>query len=215
MINVIIVDDHELIRMSFRMNFSVYPDIKVTGEAGTGAELFALLGTTPCDLVLLDIGLPDMSGVEIARCLRRDYPAVKILAISAENTHDTIQALLEAGIEGFISKQSGKVEEIIRAMRSVMDGDEYYGSDITTMIYKIVVSKKHAAAALPEFTAREKEIIELCRDGLIAKEIAQRLDISVNTVRNHKNNIFHKLGLFNTMEMVQYALKNGIIRIEN
>ena len=213
MIKVIIVDDHDLIRMALRMSFSGYPDVSVSGEAGSGAELFALLGATPCDLVLLDIGLPDMSGIEIARILRRDYPAVKILAVSAENTSDTIQALLDTGIEGFISKQSGGVDEIIRAIRSIMDGEVYYGSDITTMMYKIFVSKKHTpAAVLPEFTTREKAIIELCRDGFIAKEIAQQLDISIHTVRNHKTNIFQKLGLNNSMEMVRYALKHKIIR---
>ena len=212
--NVIIVDDHALFRMTLRMSFSGYPDICVSGEAGTGEELFALLGAaTPCDLVLLDIVLTGMGGVEIARRLRRDYPAIKILAISAENTSDTIQTLLETGIDGFISKQSGAVDEIVRAIRSITGGDEYYGSDIATIMYKIYVSKKHApATTLPEFTAREKEIIELCRDGLIAKEIANRLNISVNTVRNHKTNIFHKLGLDSTMEMVQYALKHKIIR---
>jgi len=213
MTKVIIVDDHDLFRMVLRMSFSDYPDVDVSGEAGSGAELFALLGATPCDLVLLDVGLPDMSGVEIAGRLHRDYPAIKILVISAENTNDTIQALLETGIEGFISKQSGVVDEIIRAIRAIMAGDEYYGSDVATMMYKIFVSKKHnPAIVLPEFTTREIEIIELCRDGLITKEIAQRLGISIYTVRNHKTNIFQKLGLNNSMEMVRYALKHKIIR---
>ena len=212
MINLIIVDDHRLFRITLRMAFSDCTDICVSGEADTGKALFALLGTAPCDLVLLDIGLPDMNGVEITRRLRRDYPAVKILAISAENTGDMVQALLDAGIEGFISKQAGDVDEIIRAIRSIIDGNEYYGNDITTIIYQIYVSKKNSTEVTPEFTAREKEIIELCREGFIAKEIADRLHISVNTVHNHKNNIFRKLGISNTMEMVQYALKHKIIR---
>jgi len=215
MIKLIIVDDHRLTRITLRMAFADSPDICVSGEADSGAALFALLDTTPCDLVLLDIILPDMNGVEIARRLRRDYPAVKILAISAENTGDTVRALLDVGIEGFISKQAGDVDEIVLAIHAIMDGDEYYGKDISKIIYQIYVSKKNTTEVIPEFTAREKEIIDLCREGLIAKEIAIRLNISVNTVHNHKNNIFQKLGINNTMEMVQYALKKRIIRIES
>ena len=212
LLKVIIVDDHKLFRTTFRESLSNYPDICVSGEAESGEVFFSLLTTTPCDLVLLDIGMPGMDGFEIARRLRLDYPAVKILAISAENTNETVRRLFETGIEGFISKQEGDVDEIVRAMRSIVDGYEYYGKDISTIIYQIYVSKKNTVETLPEFTAREKEIIELCRTGLIAKEIADRLNISVNTVHNHKNNIFHKFGINNMMEMVQYALKNNIIR---
>jgi len=166
-------------------------------------------------LVLLDVNLPDIWGVDVARRLRSDYPAVKILAVSAENTTETIHAMLEAGIDGFISKQRSDADELAQAIRTVMSGVEYFGRDISAIIFDVYVAKKKTSVVTGEFTNREREIILLCRDGLICKEIADRLGIAVNTVNNHKKNIFSKLGINNTMEMVQYALKHGIIRIEN
>ncbi|MDR1950727.1 MAG: response regulator transcription factor [Bacteroidales bacterium] len=213
---VIVVDDHTLFRMGLKAIFHAeHPDIRVVGEAEDGKQLFALLPSTPADIVLLDINLPGMNGVEIARRLRSEYPDMKILAISAENTAETVQAMLEAGIDGFISKQKSNADELGMAIRTVMSGLEFFGRDISSIIFDVYVSKKKTTAVTKEFTEREREIILLCRDGLLCKEIADRLDISINTVNTHKKRIFAKLGINNTIEMVQYALKTGIIRIEN
>jgi len=213
MVKTIIVDDHKLFRMTLNMALTSCPDITVVGEAGSGAALFRLLETASADMVLLDVVLPDMSGIEIARRLRCDYPALKILAISAEKTGETVRPLLDAGIDGFISKEAGEVDEIVRAMRLITDGEEYFGKDISTIIYEIYVSKKHTADITPKLTDRELEIILLCRDGLQSKEIADRLGITTFTVNTHKNNIFKKLGINTTVEMIQYALKHKIIHL--
>jgi len=213
MVKIIIVDDHALFRLGLKASLADNQhDIMVVGEAESGEALFDLLTTTTADLVLLDILLPGMSGIETARRLRSECPEIKILAISSENTAEVVEALLKTGIEGFISKRSGQVDEIAKAIHTVMTGTEYYGKDIAAIIYQVYVSKKNSAEVTPEFTKREKEIIELCRDGLMAKEIADQMGISVNTVHIHKNNIFHKLGINNTVELVQYALKYKIIR---
>jgi len=216
MIQIIIVDDHRLFRMGVKSLFERHhPDICVAGEAECGEELFAVLSATPAELVLLDVNLPDMSGASIAGRLRREYPALKILAVSGENTSETIRAMLEAGIDGFISKQKGGVDELAAAIRTIMDGLEYYGRDISSIIFGVYVSKKKTTDVSAEFTEREREVILACRDGLLCKEIADRLGISTHTVNGYKKNIFAKLGINNTMEMVQYALRKGIIRVEN
>jgi len=216
MIRVIIVDDHQLFRVGLKMILqSAHSDIVVSGEAGSCEALFALLPSTPADVVLLDINLPDISGIEISRRLRIKYPQLKILAISCENSMEIIAAMLGTGIDGFISKQKSDADEFASAIRTVAGGLEYFGRDISTIILGIYVAKKKTTAVTSEFTDREREIITLCRDGLIGKEIAERLDISINTVNTHKKHIFQKLGINNTVEMVQYAMKNGIIRIEN
>lgn len=212
MTNIILVDDHSLFRLGIKSALdSKSPDICIVGEAPDGKTLFDLLQTTTADIVLLDIFLPDMNGVEITRRLRQEYPQIKILIISVENTADIMQVLLEIGIDGFISKQQGTGEELAEAIRTIMSGMEYFGKDIASMIYNIYVSKRKNTGVLIEFTEREREIIFLCRDGLQSKEIADRLCISPRTVDAHKNNIFKKLGINSTMEMVQYALKHGII----
>jgi len=215
-IQVIVVDDHNLFRMGLKAAFQDnYPDIHIAGEAEYGKELFTLPALSTADIVLLDINLPDMGGAAIARRLRSEYPAVKILVVSAENTEETIKSMLEAGIDGFISKRKGNPDELAEAIRSIMNGMEYFGRDISSIIFGLYVAKKKTVTVSNEFSEREREIIHLCHKGLIAKEIAAQLEISISTVKTHKERIFQKLGINNTMEMVVYALKNGVIRIEN
>jgi len=215
MINAILVDDHELFRLGVKTVMkSHHPDICIAGEAETGADFFALLETTTADIVLLDINLPDMSGIEIARYLKKNKPEMKILVISSENTSAAIQAMLNIGIDGFISKRMGSVNALADSIRSVMDGLEYYGKDISEVIYQIYVAKKKTIDVVPEFTKSELTIIDFCRKGLQSKEIADQLNISPRTVESHKNNIFHKLGINNTVEMLQYAMNNGIIKFD-
>jgi len=214
MTNVIIVDDHSLFRLGLRAALtSSCSDICIIGEADSGKALFLLLESKKPDIILLDIILPDMNGIAIARRLRKEYPLVKILIISSENTMGIIHELLETEINGFISKQLCAGEEPVEAIRAIMNGMDYFGRDIASIIYNIYISKKKITESTSEFTQREKEIIDLCRTGLQSKEIANRLNISSRTVDTHKNNIFKKLGINNTLEMVQYAIEHGIIRV--
>jgi len=212
-INVLIVDDHELFRLGLRTVIeSRYPDIVITGEAGSGAEFFALLKVAPVDIVLLDIALPDMSGIEIARRLKTEYPDMKILVISAENSVETVEDMLHIGINGFISKINSNPDMLAQAIQSIMQGFEYFGSDISNIIYRVYVAKRKTDEISSEFSEQEKQIIKYCIEGLPAKLIADRLSISTRTVDWHKSNIFRKLGINSTLEMVQFAVKNGIIR---
>jgi len=213
-IRLIIVDDHRLFGVGLQAAFERgYADICVAGVAECGSDFFALLPSTEADIVLLDINLPDIGGAEIARRLRRDYPHIKILAVSCEKSVETIQSMIEAGIDGFVSKQKCDYDELAEAIRTVMSGLEYFGRDISAIILGVYVSKKKTTEVTQEFSEREREIIVACRDGLMSKEIAGRLGISAHTVNAHKRNIFQKLGINNTVEMVQYALRKGIIRL--
>ena len=216
MIRVIIVDDQDFFSLGVKTSIeNRHPDLCVVGVAASGAEFFELLETVAADIVLLDIMLPDMSGIDVARRLRTERPELKILVISAENSTPVIEKMLDIGIEGFISKRTGGVDEFAEAIRSIMQGVNYFGKDIAVIIYNMYVSIKKTTEVTAEFTEQEKRIIELCRESLPGKQIADRLSISLSTVNNHKNNIFRKLGINSTAEMVQYALKTGIIRVEN
>jgi len=216
MTRLIIVDDHRLFRIGIKAAFqTALPDIQIVGEAGCGKELFNVLKSTHTDIILLDINLPDMTGIEIAKRLRLEYPDVKILAVSAENAVQTINEMLEAGIDGFVSKQNCDADELTKAIQSIMSGMEYFGRDISSIIFSVYVSKKKTTEVTNEFTEREREIILLCRDGLMCKEIADRLNVSINTINTHKKRIFQKLGINTTMEVVQYAIRKGIIRVES
>jgi len=215
MIRVIIVDDHELFRLGIiKAIENRHPDLQVVGEAGTGEELFRLLDRVVVDIVLLDIDLPDISGVEVAKRLKNERPEIKILAISAEKSTSVLQETLDVGVEGFISKRYGGVDMFAEAVRSISCGFEYFGKDISDIIRRVYIAKKRSKEVTPEFSVVERQIIELCHEGLPAKLIADRLGIGTRSVENHKYAIFRKLGLNSTLEMVRYAITNKIIRIE-
>ena len=214
MIRVVIVDDHELFRLGIiKAIENRHPDLQVVGEAETGVELFRILEGVAVDIVLLDIDLPDMTGVEVARRLKKERPEVKILVVSSIKTASVLQEMIDAGVEGFISKRYGGVDMFAEAVRSISSGFEYFGQDISDIIHQIYMAKKRSREVTPEFTPQERRIIELCSQGLPAKLIADRLNIGTRSVENHKYNIFRKLGITNSMEMVQYALHNGIIHL--
>jgi DNA-binding NarL/FixJ family response regulator/signal transduction histidine kinase len=215
MTKIIIVDDHSLVRMGIKGELKCNcSDVCVVGEAENGKRFFELLKTTEADLVLLDIMMPEMNGIEVARRLRKDYPELKILIISVETSFDIVQQLLEIGIDGFLSKQLCVGENLAEAIRCVMDGTSYFGKDIAEIISDIYAYKTKTTTENFDLTWREREIINLCHSGLRSKEIADKLNISPRTVENHKTNIFKKLGINNSSEMVQYALKNGVIQFD-
>jgi DNA-binding NarL/FixJ family response regulator len=215
MINVILVDDHPMFRTGLRAYIeSNCDDISVLGEAESGEELLSLPKLAIADITLLDIELVGMNGIEAARRLKHKHPAIKILAVSALTTQEVVDAMLSTGINGFISKRRGSYENVVEAIRSVYSGYDYFGADISEIIFNIYLNAKKTAKVTSEFTPRERQIIELCGLGLSARKIAERLFIDSRTVEHHKQNIFDKLDIHSTYELIQYAIKNGIIKIE-
>ncbi len=212
-VKVIIVDDHFLVRVGLRNtltapNFGL--DVEIVAEAASMAEFYALLDDgVDADIVLLDIVLPDGSGLDIARRLCDEYPAIKILILSAENSDEVIEKMMSINIGGFISKGATTVE-IRRAIENIMDDVEYFGKDIARLMHSVKVSK--SALCESNFTDKELEVLRLAAQGVYAKEIADKLGISPKTVSVHKNRIFKKLGINNSVELVHYALKMGFIR---
>ena len=207
---IFIIDDHQLFRMGIRLMFAVKQDMDVIGEAASGKEAFAFLENHTPDIILLDNILPDTSGIEIARRLKKEKPEIKILMLSAEKPEHIIEQILEIGIEGFVTKTSD-IQEVEKAVVSVMNGLEYFGRDISKIIHDVVVLKKQRKEKTHPFTSRELEIVRLCSEGLLSKEIADRLQISHRTVENHKNNIFKKLGINNSIELIRYSIQHGIL----
>jgi len=215
MIKIIIVDDHELFRLGIKKIIEKHhPDIKIVGDVSTGFNFFELLKTVSADIILLDILLPDISGIDIVKRLKVEYPDLKILAVSADNSAYTIKKMLNLGINGFITKRQGSIDSLIDGIKSIMNGNDFFGKDISEIIHRIYITKKKTTDTTSEFTNQEKRIIDLCHKGLLAKEIADHLKISSRTVEKHKEKIFKKLGINNTLEMIQYAVKMGIIRME-
>jgi DNA-binding NarL/FixJ family response regulator len=216
-IKVIIVEDEEFVRMGLWAAIGLsHSNIVIVGEAQTGFEFFKLMETPDgafADMVLLDIKLPDISGFEIARRLKSEHPEMKILVISSEYSFETVERMVAIGIDGFISKHNSNSAMLIEAICTIMQGHEYFGKDIANIISQIYVAKKGVLKVSSMFTKHELQIIEYCHEGLTAKEIADRLCLTAKTINWHKANIFSKLGINSTREMVQFALKSGIIKV--
>jgi two-component system response regulator NreC len=207
--NIAILDDHDLIRLGLRSILSQTTHHISIDVASADALFEQLQGGTPCDLILLDILMPGTNGVEVAQRLRAEYPEIKIIIVSMEAKEYTIIQLMQIGIDGFISK-NGPMEEVCAAINSVEEGVPYYGRDLALLVRDIVDARldKKSSALL---TKRELEIIEACCNGLLGKEIADKFNISLRAVNSHKTNIFNKLGLSSSVEMVRFAIEHGII----
>ncbi len=212
-IRVIIVDDHFLVRLGLNhtltsKNFGL--EVDIVGEAADATQFYALLRDgVIADLVLLDIRLPDESGIAIARRLIEEKSELKILILSAESSDDVIEQIAGLNIGGFISKGVNP-QELRRAIESVLDGVEYYGKDIAKLMHNFKVAKSEVSDT--QFTSKELEVLRLAAQGLYSKEIAEKLGMSPKTVSVHKSHIFKKLGINNSVELAHYALKMGFIK---
>ena len=207
--NIALLDDHDLIRLGLRSILAETPHHVSIDVASADALFEQLQGGAPCDLILLDILMPGTNGIEVAQRLRAEYPDIKIVVVSMEAKEYTIIQLMQIGIDGFVSK-NGPMEEVRDAINSVEEGVPYYGHDLALLVRDIVDARldKKSSALL---TKRELEIIEACCSGLLGKEIADKFNISLRAVNSHKTNIFNKLGLSSSVEMVRFAIEHGII----
>ena len=207
--NIALLDDHDLIRLGLHSILSNTTHRVSIDVANADALFEKLMSGTPCDLILLDILLSGTNGVEVAQRLRAEYPNIKIIVVSMEAKEYTIIQLMQIGIDGFISK-NGPMEEVVDAIDSVEEGVPYYGRDLAVLVRDIVDARldKKSSALL---TKRELEIVEACCSGLSGQEVADKYHISLRAVNSHKTNIFKKLGLSSSVEMVRFALEHGII----
>lgn len=211
LINVILVDDHPLMRLGVKASLMAYKgEINVAGEVSSADELFSILPDKEVDVVLLDIQMPGMSCEDAVRKLKKDFPKVKILILSSINEDEIIYKLIKVGIDGFVPKTTN-IEKIKTAIHNVHSGISYYGVDVTKIMGRS--NQDTPSSSLAELTEREKEVIVLCCDGLLSKEIASRLNISHRTVEMHKSNIFKKLGINNTIELLKWSLEHGVVKL--
>lgn len=215
MIKVAVVDDHKIVRDGIRAILLGNKKIKFVFDTDSGLDLLDLLKSNPIDVLLLDLSLPDVPGVNLIQPVLRSFPNTKILILTACMNEETICECVKLGVLGFLNKDVS-AEELIEAIEEVYSGEPYFGQKISNIIYKSYTEKVKDSSSLPlkpNISEREKEIISLLSEGLSFKEIANRLFISPRTVENHKNNILLKLKLKNSIELLKYAIKNKIIEI--
>ena len=212
---IYLVDDHKIVRDGIKSLLIGNRNIRVTGEAKNGNELLSMLGKEQPHIVVLDIGLPDISGVELTRIISRDFPAVKVITLTAEMEEEIILATIRNGASGFLNKDIS-ADEFEEAVKRVSEGEGYFGQRVSGIIYKSYIRKvnsRDAELSNGGLSDREKEIVVLLSEGLSFREIGDRLCISPRTVENHKSRILEKLELNSTIDLVKYAIRNKLISL--
>jgi DNA-binding NarL/FixJ family response regulator len=211
------VDDHQLVRDGIKALLMSSNDISILGEASTGKECFEKIAIEPPDILILDISLPDTSGIEITKQITAEYPKTRVLILSMHTNEDFIFNSVKAGAKGYLPKNTSR-EELLSAIHSIYEGDEFFADSISRIMLKSYVrkAKEDDMAILGSnipLTTREIEILKLFAEGFINKEISDQLDISIRTVETHKNHIMKKLELKSTVELIKYAIRNKIVEI--
>lgn len=214
-IDIAVVDDHEIVRDGLRALLIGNPKIKMVGEASQASEFFQLLKKTRIDVAVLDIALPGMSGIDIARVLQKDAPQIKVLMLSANTQENYVVSALKAGALGFLPKNCSK-KELLEAIVSVYRGELFFGKNITQAVFKTFVKKVQgrADAETGELSERELEVLRGFAEGFSYKEIADQLSITTRTVESHKKSIFMKLNFQNNTDLIKYAIKQGIVVLD-
>lgn len=205
--SIMLADDHTMFREGVKRIIEETSTLKVVGEANDGLELLRLLKARLPELVLLDISMPHLRGLEATREIKKLYPRVKVIFLTMHRSKEFIQQALEAGAEGFLLKEDADFE-LLRAIEAVREGKKFISPLLATEMADLALRDKPADT--DPLTIREKTIVKLLAEGKTPKEIAELLYISVFTVRRHRDNIMRKLNLKRLADLIRYALSRGI-----
>jgi len=210
-IRVLVVDDHAILRDGICSLLSLREDIQVVGQAANGQEALQQVAKTLPHVVLMDISMPGMDGLEATRRLNAVYPNIRVLILTQYADDKYISSLLEAGAVGYVLKRSGG-EEIVTAIRSVYHQGAYLSPEVA---HQVVTQRQNAPPRQPKnmagLTRRELEVLALIVEGLTSREIAERLCIAHKTAMVHRTNIMRKLGVHKSTELVSYAIREGLV----
>lgn len=214
---ILIVDDHEVVRDGLRNILTSLDNISIAGEAGNGEDAVKMYSSLKPDLVIMDISMPGMNGIEATRVIKEKDPDARILILTMHDNQEYLNQIIRSGAKGFILKNTDK-EELLDAVRTVAGGDNFFSKDISKLIIDNYIrtaketEKSDAYKEVP-LTKREIEILKLIASGYSNQEIANILYISYNTVDTHRKNIMHKLSIKNTAGLVRYAIEKGLISL--
>jgi DNA-binding NarL/FixJ family response regulator len=211
MIKIIIADDHKMFRESLANILSREQISEIIGEVGSGEELLQLMQKQEAEVVLMDISMPGMGGIEATRQAIALQPTIKVIALSSHDTELDYYKMVDAGAKGFVLKNAG-INELRHAITEVAEGRTWFSSELLQKIIQSINIKPNQNA-IPELTEREIEILKLICESLTNNEIAKRINVSYDTVKWHRANLLSKTGSSNTAGLVIYAIKNKLIEI--
>ena len=207
-IKVIIADDHKIVIDGLKSLLQLEETIEVVGEAYDGKQVLDILKNQKVDIAVLDIEMPFLSGIELTRIIKKDFPQVKVLILSMYNTEKFVHNVIEIGADGYILKNKGK-EELVLAIKYIMDGDEYFGREVEKT-YRMSQKKKYDEIKNVKLTKREIEVLKLTAAGDTTPIISEKLFIAHSTVETHRRNLIEKTGVRGGSKgLVKYAFEKG------
>lgn len=216
-LRILVADDHEIVRRGLIALLKSKADCEVCGQAEDGRKAVEKAKELMPDIVILDIGMPNLNGLEAARQIQHHNPRAKVLILTITEVDEVVRAVLEAGAQGFVLK-SDAARDLVAAVEALQSGKTFFSSRITDLLVRGYASRgEHAVAnaetALPSLTPREREIVQLLAEGKSGKEAATHLSVSVKTIDTHRTNIMRKLNLHSVTELVLYAIKNHMVQV--
>ena len=211
-ISVGIVEDHALVLQGIKLMMRAEPSVSLEVEATTPRQLLELLKDKQPQVLLMDISLPQMSGIELTKLVLKEYPKIKVLFLSSNTTKDYVRMALRVGGRGFVSK-SAEPEALIEGIVTVAEGRRYFDPSLSQQVFADFVEFTHTEAGKPTLTDRELEILRYLANGTPQKEIAEIANISIKTVEKHRKSIFEKLKLNSQADLIKYAIREHIIEL--
>jgi two-component system, NarL family, response regulator NreC len=215
MIKVVLADDHQIVRHGLRSLLSAEPDIKVVGEADNGRTVVRLVQELSPQVVIMDISMPDLNGIEATRQIVAESSGVKVIALSMHSDSLFVLNMFKAGASGYLLKDCA-LEELVKAVRTVMNRKVYLSPGISDIVIKdFVIGWSSAdASAYSILTAREREVLQLMAEGKNTNQIAESLCVSVKTVEAHRKQMMNKLDIHSVAELTKYAIRQGLTSLE-
>jgi two-component system, NarL family, response regulator NreC len=207
-IRVLLADDHTILRKGVRMLIEAQADMEVVGEAKTGREAVRQASHLKPDIVVMDVSMPELNGIEGPRQICGELPHTRVVALSMHKDSVYVREILRAGARGYLLKDS-EDDDLVKAIRSVHRGEAFLSPAISDAV--LTDYRKHVTNPVDLLTSREREVLTMVADGKTNKEIAATLNLSVYTVESHRGSVMEKLNLHNTGDIVRFALRNGLI----
>ncbi|HEX8989593.1 MAG TPA: response regulator transcription factor [Rhodocyclaceae bacterium] len=208
-LQIILADDHQMFRQALRAMLEKEPDIEIVAEASDGNELLRLAAEVPVDLVCMDIGMPNMNGIEATRRLLALRPEVKVIGLSAFHDRDFVLDLMKAGASGYVTKTEAG-DELLRAIQAARVNRKYLCSDVADIVTGALINNPEEKPDNVRLGSRERQVLQLVAEGMTSVQIAASLHVSPSTVEVHRRNIMRKLDLHNVAELTKYAIRNGL-----
>jgi DNA-binding NarL/FixJ family response regulator len=208
MIKILLADDHALVRQGFRMILEAQPDMQIVGQAGNGREAVEQAEKLRPDIVIMDVTMPELNGIEATRRLLELSPRTRVLALSMHKDSVYVREILRAGARGYLLKDAPDAD-LVAAVRAIAKGEGYLSPAVSDAV--LTDYRRHVTDPLDLLTSREREVLQLIAEGKTNKEIATSLNLSVYTVEAHRGRVMEKLNLHSTGELVRFALRNGLI----